>query len=529
MRFRWYRDTITLKTFQCGRGLRMESGIVKFGHFELDCDARELRRNGRRTRLQEQPFQVLRQLIQVAGQVVMREELRAQLWPANVLVDFDRGLNNAIAKLREVLGDSPERPRYIETIPRLGYRFVFPLDSNAAQPLQQLRGPSLAVLPFSNLDNDPEQDYFVDGMMEEIVIALTRIRSLLVIDSRSTLSLKGRAPTPQNVARQLGVRYILEGSVRRANSRIRVGVKLTDVRGGTSVWAERFEGTLEDVFLLQDHVALAVAGIIEPNIQSAELRRIVRKPLENLGSYDLYLRAARLRATLRKAEVIQALEFLRRAIELEPLFAPALAQAAGCHSQVCFNGWDADLEAHRREGLALVDRAVAAGSDDAAVLAQAANAVMDLDRNCARASELIERAIALNPGSAYAWFISGLLKLADGQYAGAMERLQRAARLDPISPVHEGARAHIAVINGLCGNFEGCVRVLKATSYRSPRIHLALLHSYGRLGRWDEAREELRSYEQLATIPAEQMVASMPIEEALRRSLLADIAHATTG
>jgi adenylate cyclase len=384
--------------------------------------------------------------------------------------------------------------------------------------------PSLAVLPFINLANDSDQDYFAAGMMDEVVTSLSRIHSLFVIASSATRSLKDQSLEPREIAQRLGVRYILEGSVRRANARVRISVKLTDARGGAQIWADRFEDTLEDVFALQDRVALSVAGVIEPSIHAAELRRISRGTLENLGSYDLYLRAAHLRATLRQKEVIQALELLDRALALEPDFAPALAQAAGCHSQLYFNRWTEDLDFHRTEGLRKAERAVRAGADDAAVLAQVASAVMELDHGIDRAIDLIERATTLNPGSAYAWFISGLLQLVQGNGDEAVEHLQRAARLDPISRLNEIARAHIGIGRALLGEFDEALRIFRAITYRTPRVQLFMPFVCAELGLWKEAREELRLYEQLTDIPPEALFAGMPVRPDHRAAVMEAIA-----
>lgn len=365
--------------------------------------------------------------------------------------------------------------------------------------------PSIAVLPFANLSKEADQDYFVEGMMDEIVTALTRIHSLFVIGSASSLSLKGQDIAASEAAHRLGVRYILEGSVRRSGPRVRISVKLTDARGGDQIWAERFEDTLDDIFALQDHVALSVAGVIEPTVQAAELRRIVRRPLESLGCYDLYLRAASLRVTLRKAEVLQALELLERALALDADFAPALAQAAGCHSQVYVNNWSDDREAHRRRGIEMAERAVAAGADDAAVLTQVANALAELDPAPDRAAALAQRAIRLNPGSAYGWFISGVIRLLHGELDMAIEELQTAARLDPISRLGDMARAHVAVALAGDGRFEEAERAFRGTTYRTPRIHLMRVALYGHLGRLPEAQEELELYAGSTSVPVATM------------------------
>jgi adenylate cyclase len=380
-----------------------------------------------------------------------------------------------------------------------------PEDTAEAPPLPDK--PSVAVLPFDSRGGNTDQDYFVDGMVDEIVSALTRIRSLFVIASSATMSLRNLRLDPQSAARRLGVRYVLEGSVSRSGSQVRIAVKLTDAARNVQIWADHFDDSLEDIFALQDRVALSVAGIIEPNIRTAELGRVARSRVENLGCYDLYLRAAHLRATLRKAEVIQALELLNRALSMHSEFGPALAQAAGCHSQIYVNHWADDRDAHRRAGLEMAERAVHAGGEDSAVLAQVANAIMDLGpENLDRATRLIERATILNPGSAYAWFISGFIKIMNGNGDDAVAHLQRAARLDPVSPLHEIARAHIGVGMLLQGNFEEALRILRGSNYRPRRIQLALFFVHARLDQWQEAREQLDLLEKGSGSTAESIV-----------------------
>jgi adenylate cyclase len=365
------------------------------------------------------------------------------------------------------------------------------------------------VLPFANLNQAPDQDYFVDGMMDEIVTSLTRIRSLFVIAGRATQALSGHQLNPESAARRLGVRYILEGSVRRAGEKIRIAVRLNDARAGAQIWAERFEGTLEDVFALQDQVAMSVAGVIEPAVINAEAKRAARRPLESLGAYDLYLRAAALRATLHRAEVIEALSLLQRAIALEPDFAPALAQAAGCHSQILVNGWDNDSITHRTEVARLAERAAQCGHDDPSALAQAANALVDLGGDLELASALSERAMALNPGSAFACLVCGIVRIIHGEAERAIEPLEQAASLDPVSRQHEVATAHIGVCLALMGDYAEAARVLGRSTHRPPRLRLSLAAVYGHLGRLEEARRELELYRQDADIPVEAMLQHM--------------------
>jgi TolB-like protein len=386
--------------------------------------------------------------------------------------------------------------------------------------------PSLAVLPFANLSRDPDQDYFVEGMMEEIITALSRIRSIFVIGSGSTRSFKGQSIDTREAARQLGVAYIVEGSVRRSSTKVRISVKLTDASQRAQIWGEKFEGTLDDVFALQDQVALSIAGAIEPTVHAVESRHAARRPVESLGCYDLHLQAAALRATLHKAEVLKAIDLLDRALALEPRFAPALGQAAGCHSLVVLNNWSDDPEWHRRQGLTMAERAIAAGSDDAAVLAQTANALMELDNDVGRARALIDRAIALNHGSAYAWFISGIISLFEDDADAAARHFQEAARLDPLSSLGEMARAHIAMARAVQGNYVEAARLYGETTYRTPRIHLTMAAVHGALGNLEDARKELRLYANSTTVPPEAMLKRMVCRQSHRDGLLEGLKRA---
>jgi TolB-like protein/DNA-binding winged helix-turn-helix (wHTH) protein len=481
-------------------------------------------------------YDLLLALIDNRDRVVSKDELLAMVWPGAVVADSN--LHTHVSAVRKMIGR-----KAIATIAGRGYRFVAPVEvaweDTTQSPIEPLHAspplhpaaegsvasssgqwdpmdaailpslpdkPSIAALPFTNHCNDLDQQYFVEGMMEEVIRALTRIDSLFVIASSATMSLKDRTVDLQSAARRLGVRYILEGSVRRAGSKVRIAVRLTDASSNARIWADRFEDTLEDVFALQDRVALGVASAIEPSVRAAELRRVARSPVENLGCYDLYLRASQLRASLQREDVTQALELLNRALALQPDFAPALAQAAGCHSQFWLNRWSEDPEGNRRQGLIMAERAERAGSGDASVLTQVANSLVDLDsHNIDRSIGLIDRATALNPGSAYAWFVSGFLRLMNGEGGAAVEHLEHALRLDPISPLSDVARAHMAVGKILEGAFEESLRIFRRTSYRTSRIHLALACAYGQLNEWPQAREELRHYDQLTTLPAEAM------------------------
>jgi adenylate cyclase len=388
--------------------------------------------------------------------------------------------------------------------------------------------PSIAVMPFANLSGDPEQDYFADGMVEEIVNALSRFRSIFVIASGSTLSFKGKNAAPQEVARLLGVRYVLDGSVRRAGSRVRISVKLIDAEGGAQIWGDRFEDTLEDVFALQDRVALAVAGVIEPTVQQAEIRRASARPTDNLSSYDLYLRAIPLQRTFLRADMLEALGLASRAITLDPDFGPALALAALCHRLIFVNRWSDDLEGHRRLGLELAHRALKAAGDDADVLARVAVSLEMLEGDYGAAAALLDRALTLNPGCASAWLNSGILRCRAGETDAAIEMLRTALRLDPLGPRQPPTMGHIGRALFQQGRFSEAVPLLKehAQHVDTPLPQAFLAAAYGHLAQLSEAQAALARYRALSPQTLDAFAANWLRDPAQRKLFLDGIALA---
>ena len=257
------------------------------------------------------------------------------------------------------------------------------------------------MLPFANLSGDPEQEYFVDGMVEEIITALSRIRWLFVLARNSSFTYKGQAVDLKRVGRELGVRYLLEGSVRKAGNRVRITGQLIEAQTGAHLWADRFDGLLEDVFDLQDKVASSVAGVIEPALQAAEIRRSAERPTSDLTAYDLYLRALSLYEGGRVG-VQEALELLGRAIERDPGYGPALALAAHCHQVLDIIGLSSDPATNRNEGVDLARKALRAAGDDPDVLGRAAFAFGYFGEDLDAAIALSDRARELNPSSAAA-------------------------------------------------------------------------------------------------------------------------------
>jgi len=289
--------------------------------------------------------------------------------------------------------------------------------------------PSIAVLPFANMSGDPEQEYFADGMVEEIITALSRIRWLFVIARNSSFTYKGQAVDVKEVGRELGVRYVLEGSVRKAGGRVRITAQLIDALTGTHLWADRFDGSLEDVFELQDKVAVNVAGVIEPTLQAAEIRRAADRPTSDPTAYDLYLRAIPLWASHEKEPIIQALGLLGRAIDRH--YGPALSSAAICHLHLVRDGWAEEPETSRRKASNLARQALQLGENDPGILANSAFVLAYLGEDIGAMIGLVDRALTLNPSFARGWYLSGVLRVIAGQPDLAIEHLETSLRLSP--------------------------------------------------------------------------------------------------
>ena len=291
--------------------------------------------------------------------------------------------------------------------------------------------PSIAVLPFQNMSGDPEQEYFADGMVEEIITALSRIRWLFVIARNSSFTYKGRSVDVKQIGRELGVRYILEGSVRKAGQRVRITGQLIDAPTGRHLWADRFEGSVENIFELQDKVAGSVAGVIEPALEAAEIGRSVGRPTHELAAYDLYLRSLPQAYSWDKTLIRRAIDLLEQANQKDPNYGPALALSAYCHRQLDLSGWADDSELNRHKSLDFARRAVRVAPDDPGVLGHVAFVFGYFGEDIDSAIGMIERCLALNPSFARGWMFSGFLRLYAGQCDLAIAHLEISLRLNP--------------------------------------------------------------------------------------------------
>jgi TolB-like protein len=360
--------------------------------------------------------------------------------------------------------------------------------------------PSIAVLPFLNLSGDPEQEYFADGMVEDIITALSRIRWLFVIARNSSFTYKGRAVDLKQVGRELGVRYVLEGSVRRSGGRVRITGQLVDAATGVYLWADRFEATLDDIFELQDQVTASVVGAIAPQLERAEIERAKRKPTESLDAYDYYLRGtASLYRGTRQA-VDEALALFHEAIRCDGDFASAYAMAAWCHIWRKINGWMADRPQDIAEGARLAHRALELGRDDAVALARSGGALChflgDLDSSLA----LIDRALALDPNMAAGWYLGGFVQIYRGEPDQAIDRIARAMRLSPLDPEMFRMQAGTALAHLFAGRFDLASSWAEEAARSLPSFLIAvgtIAASHTLAGRMDEARRAMDRLRQL--------------------------------
>ena len=365
----------------------------------------------------------------------------------------------------------------------------------ADMPLSLPDKPSIAVLPFQNMSGDPEQEYFVDGLVEDIITALSRFKSVFVIARNSSFTYKGKAVDIKQVGRELGVRYVLEGSVRKAGSRVRITGQLIDSETGAHIWAERYDGDSADVFELQDKVTLDVVGAITPRLEQAEIERSSRVPTENLRAYDYYLRGTAQFYKGGREDCRESLQLFNHAIALDPNFAAAYGMAVRCHAFIKSNSWQVDSAREDAETERLARQAVVLARDDATVLAWAAWGLAMVVRDLDSAASLIAKALTLNPNLAMAWAASAWVNVWLGKAELAIEQFPRAIRLSPLNP------NMVMIVNGtahafyMAGRYEDALAVA-GVPQEPPLIPLVRIAaaSAALAGRHEDARKFLAQY-----------------------------------
>lgn len=476
-----------------------------FGDCTIEVERRELLRAGESIHVEPQVFDLLIHLIDNRHRVVSKDDLVAAIWRRRVISDST--LNNRINAARQAIGDDGERQQLIRTIARRGFRFVGDIQQecvNAAQAppsfaepvadrsaaAESREKPSIAVLPFANLSGDPEQDYFAEGMAQDVIASLSQIRWLAVIGSSSSFSFKGRAIGAREIGRELNVRYLLDGSVRRAQDRVRITGQLIEAESGIDLWAGKFDGHLTDIFDLQDQIAANVVGAIEPSLRGAEIERAKRKRPDNLSAYDLYLRALSHAYAYTREGRNLAIGLLTQALTVDPNYVEAHGLAAWCYVQRLQNE-SMQSEPDRSGALAHAKAVIAKGTRDAATLAFAANAYAVTTQDHATAVGMIDQALAYSPSSAHALCFGAVVNAWAGHSDKAIDLAERALRCSPLDPVRHLALAAYARAKLFRGEAEAALAAARRAVQASPG-HLAsrgyVVISLVRLGRSDELR-----------------------------------------
>ena len=468
---------------------------VAFGPFRLDVRRRTLSRDGVGVTLGARSLDILCTLTTAKGDLVTKDQLMARVWPG--LVVEENTIQVHVSALRKALGESTGGPRYILTVPGRGYRFVMDAaDRNASAATTQEMPPlpdkpSIAVLPFQNMSGDAEQDYFGDGVVEDIITALTRFASLFVIARNSSFSYKGRSIDIRQVGRELGVRYVLEGSVRKSERRLRITGQLIDAQSGAHLWADRFDGELRDIFELQDEIANRVVGAIAPRLEQAETDRVRGKPTESLQAYDYYLRGRACFHRERQDTNADAMRQFAKAIERDPEFASAYGMAAQCYSQRLRGGWMTDRPKERAEARRLAWRAAELSKDDAFALAVSGGVLALVVHEVEAGAKLIDRALALNPNIAFGWGSSAWVRVWLGEPELAIEHALRGMRLSPRDPQIHMMQTGVAFAHFIAANYDLAVSWAERSLCEMPHYQgtlRVLAASHALAGRIDQAQ-----------------------------------------
>ena len=543
--------------------------IVRFGVFEVDLKACELRKHGFRIKLAEQPFQVLAFLLERPGEIITREELRDRLWPGDTFVDFDHGLNNAVMRVREVLLDSSEHPRYVETVPRRGYRFVAPVEETSVPPpvpaITELEGAStspasaaskpalehtisehpnvprwftsrlaaaiaivvvglaallvfaiharnvttnqanatrstsLVVLPLENLSGDKDQDYFADGMTDELIANLAKIRSLHVISRSTAMTYKGTRKPLSEIARELNVDAVVEGTVMRVGSRVRITAELVQVSTDHHLWADTYESQMGDVLALQNRVSAAIVNEIRINLTPEERERLAKTPAVAPEAYENYLKGLYYWNKRSDENLTRAIGYFERATQLDPNYALAYAGLSDCYAIISaeiFGTMPASEAAPKARAAAV--RALELDPTLAEAQTSLATEKFNYEWDWSGAAQGFERAIGLNPSYATAYQRYSLYLIAMGRAQDSFAQIQKARALDPLSlsiNFSLGWRLYMA------RQYDAAITQLKDTlemdpSYELP--HLVAGQAYEQKGNYALAIPELRKAVELS-------------------------------
>jgi TolB-like protein len=456
---------------------------------------------------------------------VSKESLIEAAWPG--LAIEDSNLTVQIATLRRVLGEEPGGSDWIETLQRRGYRYIGPIEMDtdepftAAKPLALPDKPSIAVLPFQNLSGDPQQDYFADGIVEDIITGLARVKWLFVIARNSSFTFKG--VEVKKVGRELGVRYVLEGSIRKAGERARIAARLVEAETGVHLWAERYDRKLDDIFAVQDEITLAVVGAIEPSLRDAEIARVKRKRPDSLDAYDLVLRAIPHVYSGTPVEAAKALPLLNRALTFEMDYARAHGYLAWCHEIrfVRAGRMDEDRVAAIRHARAAVDY----GRDDATALALGAFGISMVEHDRVTAFEAFDQALALSASSSFTFFFGSVAMAYAGEADRAIDWAERALRISPLDRLNYFSFHALALGHFMQGRYVEAASAGRRAVQSTPGFNVSyslLAAALVKLDRTAEANTmAARVVELLPSFSGSDFCAALDIAPPLAKSLMA--------
>ncbi len=442
---------------------------VRFGLFEVDLRAGELRKQGIKIKLQEQPLQILAMLLEHPGQVVTREELRNKLWPADIFVDFDHGLNKAINKLREALGDSAESPRFIETLSHRGYRFLAPLDGTR-EDLPKRGGPidSIAVFPLDNDSTDPDTEYLAVGIPGSIIHSLSRIPRLRVISWRSASSGENQQSDPLAIGRKLGVRAVLIGRIWQRTNKLRLHVDLLDTANGEEIWGDQYDRNLTELFSVQDEISRVVSQKLRPKMTGEDEHRLTKRYTENIEAYQLYVRARRW-CEKRSAEGFKrATEYLSQAIQMDQNYALAHAELAQCISVPCYYGSVDPNVAYPKARISAL-RALEIDPNLAEAHDVLATILKNYDWDWEGGEKEYKLAIEVNPNYATAHYHYSYLLAESGRFEEAIREATEALSRDPMSPL---LNAGLALILLFARKLDQCIEQALTATEVDPNMTL---------------------------------------------------------
>lgn len=520
--------------------------VLRFGSFEVDLSAGELRRHGASIKLQQQPFRVLALLLEHPGEVVTREQLRQAIWPSTAFGSFDEGIDATIHKLRNALGDSAEHPRFIETLPRRGYRFIAPV-AREVRPARSRRLPlvlaggavlvgavllgltgglrgrrpglaaprvrSLAVLPLANLSGDSTQEYFADGMTDALITDLGRISGLRVISRTSSMRYKGTSATLPEIARQLDVDAVVEGAVLRVGPRVRITAQLVEASTDRHLWSETYEGDLRDVLALQNEVARAIAAQVRTTLSSpTEPRAAGARPV-NAEAYDAYLRGRHEWNAWTEQGLKRSIAYFERAVAKDPAYAPAWAGLSDAYHLLSQFGYLPQQVALPKAKVAAL-QAIALDSTLSEAHVSLSGVRLHLERSWTATEDELRRAIALDPNNAMAHQWYGYYLSARGRFDAAIAEMRRALELDPLSPNKLNS---LAATLYRAGRYDDALRYFRQVpdpDANSELRHRRMATIYERKGMFPEAIAELVT---AMTLAGKQEVGAL-LELEVRRS-----------